>query len=59
MMAMSASAEITGAPPEFKSCIENVIHTGILHGTHEKIAISNYVDGISYYIQLMKNFGIN
>ncbi len=31
--------------------------TGMLHGTNEKIAISNYVEGISYYIQLMKNFG--
>jgi carboxypeptidase PM20D1 len=30
--------------------------TGMLHGTNEKIAISNYVEGISYYAQLMKNF---
>jgi carboxypeptidase PM20D1 len=29
--------------------------TGMIHGTNEKIAISNYVEGISYYIQLMKN----
>jgi carboxypeptidase PM20D1 len=28
----------------------------LIHGTNEKITISNYVEGISYYIQLMKNF---
>jgi carboxypeptidase PM20D1 len=30
--------------------------TSMIHGTNEKIAISNYVEGINYYIQLMKNF---
>lgn len=30
--------------------------TGMIHGTNEKITISNYVEGISYYAQLMKNF---
>ena len=28
----------------------------MIHGTNEKIQISNYVEGISYYAQLMKNF---
>lgn len=30
--------------------------TGMIHGTNEKITIINYVEGISYYAQLMKNF---
>ena len=30
--------------------------TSMLHGTNEKISIENYIEGISYYIQLMKNF---
>lgn len=30
--------------------------TSMIHGTNEKIAISNYVEGINFYIQLMKNF---